>query len=671
MTWVVDDGIALLRGGPFAGAAFAATGWRSEAWGATAAATVIRVPPSELLRTPRLALPELYQLFPEVVRSEDTHVIQRDDVPIYFWDGLPRWDVEPYRWDELIGPEPLLRTTMRPVQAMFEEIAASIETLPTLFSPRTAPATLLAYIAATLGTSLPAVSTARQRLFVENLVRFYRKKGTPLIFIRLFESLGFRVFLSEQYQRRGDAATAAGPQIASVATTLIVDEPVTTATNNGPYRLRFAFRPIMRGSVVVRVYINSSTEPTEIGDDGAGGWNGASGQIDYATGSGEITFSSAPIPTLEITTSYRYIADAFPDPHRRKWTDRVRSSVVSVALQPIDSSVVVTEEVSLRLESYLEMLKPAHAIFDDVRLLSDVTDTLDAEDSLPIASMIFVESVFGVVHHGYPYHALDNASQIPDLPGTGQHREGEEFIVSWRQRANGESAPYVYPWTRRGKAYHTVHPSHASQEYLGHEPHDRHDAVLTADVSPTTTTFSIANDALPAGIGVGSVVAFRSPAALRGIQREITALTTTTHHEIVVDPALPLAPLVGDPVSLLEEVALRRDGVTRRPIDPLAMYHGENAYTGDGATTVFAGFIAGILPIEAEHVLLRFIVGATAYEEVDDGLGAFSNVSTLISSASIDYGTGAFDVTFASAPDNLTAVELWYGTATSIQLGAF
>lgn len=82
---------------------------------------------------------------------------------------------------------------------------------------------------------------------------------------------------------------------------------------------------------------------------------------------------------------------------------------------------------------------------------------------------------------------------------------------------------------------------------------------------------------------------------------------------------------------------------------------GENVGTGTGAATAFSKTLAR-KPVIASSLTLSYTIGSTSYEATDDGAGAITG--TGISSATINYTTGALAITFSTAPDAYTAVDV-------------
>lgn len=387
-------------------------------------------------------LPDLYQYYPEIVRWMDTTYVPRDEIPLYYWDTVPRWDAEPFAWDEVIGPEPVLQTTTRIMQLELEQSAQEISDLLRMYNLETCQEEILPYHAALLGTPLPAAAPASQRAFLQELGETYRRKGTPLSFYRLFESLGFTLVLKEFFQRKSDAELIDGPQIDLTSTNLVVDElAATTPFSAGSIRFQLVNAPACRGSVTLAVYDQSTATPTYVRDDGDGGWSrGFVGSIDYRTGTCVLTFATAPaLGGQPILATYHYLPDRFPDVHGVQWSDRWRSSVVYVGLVPNDTSVNLTTELNERLLLYLNLLKPAHVIIRALEVIFESSDSelVNIDDELDLYAYLHAESLFGTLYLGYGWASTDNASRNPDPVYTGQRgRTGNEWIADWTGPAN-------------------------------------------------------------------------------------------------------------------------------------------------------------------------------------------------------------------------------------------
>lgn len=635
-------------------------------------------------------LPDLYDYYPQVVRQQDVNLVNRGPVPLYAWDSIPAWDLEPFTWDEVIGPEPILKTTTRIMQLELEKTCQEIDNLVSLFSPNDVDREFLPHLSAGLGTPLPSSKEASQREFVKNLVQTYRNKGTPLSFFRLFESLGFRLTLQENYQRKSDAGFVSGPQMKLVSSNLVKAEPLgVTRTDAGPYTFQLLNAPIVRGSVRLEVFDQSTEEPTVIIDNQLGGWSDdVAGSINYETGTVTFTLNSAPaLVGQDIQIDYRFFPDPFPDPIGNRFPNRFRSSIVSVALTPNDLSVNLTPEVNERLLLYLALLKPAHIIVKALDIIFEFEDDEQAnlDDELnPLPTYIFPESLFGTLYLGYAWAATNNGSINPNPVFGGKHRSGEEFQVKFGDFVDdptrSQQPPYHYPFLMNGRFTQphsggtgSIPGDNFEADWV--ESVERFDSVVTADSARTTTTFSIS---LTGGttLGIGDHCVFRNPATNGGESRIITGFVDNgTFADIAVSPAYPVIPDVSDPVTLLaiEGVNMRNLQSGFREQDPLDVYFGEDLSPApDGIST--GPFT---ITIDASHLaiaagstsFLRFTIGATAFEETATGTGAFTNTSGQISVSSIDYTTGAVSVTFNTAPDNGTQVTVLSAIPSSLGVG--
>ena len=395
---------------------------------------------------PAFKLPDLYKYYPEIVRYLDTTYVDRGNIPLYYWDGGIRWDAEPVTWDEVIGPEPILKTTTRIMQMELEKTAHEIEDILGFYDAQRCAKELLPYHAALLGTPLPAAKESQQRAFLEALGQTYRKKGTPLSFARLFESLGFTLLLQENYQRKADGGFATGPQMDRVSTNHVISEPVgTTSATTVSYTFQFVYTPVARGSIKLRIYGESTVTPTIVKDNGDGSWaNGWSGSIDYVHGVATLTLPAFPsLAGQPIEADYYYLPDAFPDPYDERWTNRWRSSVVYVGLVPNDSSVALTTELNNRLLLYLNLLKPAHVIVQALEVIFQFSEDEGANmsDEIPGFAYLHAESLYGTLYLGAGWAAQDNGSLNPAPAYVGQqHRDGNEFLTRW------DLAPNSGPW---------------------------------------------------------------------------------------------------------------------------------------------------------------------------------------------------------------------------------
>ncbi len=711
-------------------------------------------------------MPLLYDQLPECVRQQDIELVDRGNVPLYIWDTVPVWDEDPFTWDEVIGPEPIGKTTMRICQLELEKTCLEISEIARLYDLDRTPKEFLPYHASLLGTPLPGVSEKQQRAFLETLVATYQRKGSPLSFFRLFEQLGFILTLQETYQRKGDAGTVDGPQIALKTNALVVDEPVgTTETGKVTYRLS-TLNPITRGTLKIESFDQDVVLPTVIIDDGEGGWSdNVAGFVNYETGIFEFTLPTTPaLNGQPIQATYDHRVDAFPHINREKYNDRVRSSVVQFAITPKDSSVVLDAEAINRIELYLSLLKPHHVIIQNLDLILNFQDQEVATDDLNPFSNLFVETVFGTMYNGLAWSSEDNGSLDHTSPGN-QHRTGPEFLKDESIDDQTEIAPYTYPWLSNGTFTNPVLAGadftntgfgisgvSASQATLDSSVTDlvanlslgeyifldgfateednglwkltgapagvgpwtaqitkqdddtianeaagasvtltKHalvretvwedvasteifEAVITSDSPRTTTSFSISK---PGSTSLGEddhCVLVDGPTG--GESRNITSLTDqTTYYDVVVDSAYPVAPEVGDNVTLLDRestVNLRNLEAGFRPQDPVDLYFGfESSVAPDGILTSFTITITKTPILTNSVSFLRFTIGGTAYEETATGTGAFTNTSGHVSSSSINYGSGAVSVTFGTAPDTSTLVETYSTEAGATTLGTY
>lgn len=83
---------------------------------------------------------------------------------------------------------------------------------------------------------------------------------------------------------------------------------------------------------------------------------------------------------------------------------------------------------------------------------------------------------------------------------------------------------------------------------------------------------------------------------------------------------------------------------------------------GDGATTAFNGTQTPV-PVKENSVSIEYVIGGTTYTATDDGSGNITG--TDITSGSIDYTTGAYSITFSTAPDTGTNILLDYTNGIS------
>lgn len=580
---------------------------------------ILIAPPSSA-QVAGFKLPDMYDFYPEFVRLMDVNLVPRGDVPVYSWDSVPRWDTEPFTWDEVIGPEPILKAATRIQQLELEKTCQEIDDLLLLYNLDRADTPYLPYLASQLGMPLPSASEQAQRSFLKQLAKTYRNKGTPASFRQLIESLGFNLTLVERYQRKDDGTILEGPQIRDVTSNLVLDEPVgATGPGVGPYNFTLLNRPIQRGSVRLKVYANSATDPLIVQDDGEGGWSdNFGGSVEYNTGRISLILEAPPgLVGQPITATYRFFIDEFPDPFNLRYTDRWRSSLVSVSLSPKNASVALTTEIIDRLFLYFGILKPAHIILRNLDLLLSFTETVGESDELQPMTFMFAESVFSTLNLGAPWNSDDNASQDPAPSVSTQHREGAEFlrkVPAIDSSLEPHEPPYVYPWFMNGKF---TQPSAANDyESDWFDSNIIFTAAVTNDVSPpTTTNFSIAKGS-GTTLGNGDTIV---------IEDDYTALTPSPN----------------------------------------------------GTATVFTGtLLSVVLPVPSgRRVSLRFQISGEVYEETAHATGAFTNRNGFISSSSIDFITGAVSVTFTvplqSGSTIIVTTGSIVGSGSQSQISAF
>ena len=634
-------------------------------------------------------MPEIYLYYPEdAVRRRDTTLVERNDVPVFAWDSVPKWDNEPFEWDAVIGPEPILRTTTRIQQMELEKTCCEIAQLLTLKDADKTPKAFLPYLAAELGTPMPSTSERAQRAFLKRLADTYRKKGTPGSVRTLLSTLGFNVTLIENYQRKGDGALLNGPQIRQSTTNLIAKEPVGTTENRlGPYRFTFQERPIQRGSVRLEIFSQSAAVPVVVRDDSEGGWSALDGFIDYETGRAEVTLDQLPALTGQpIEVTYRVFYDQFPDPFGHRYTDRYRSSIVDFAFTPANPSVSLTEELLERLLLYLTLMKPAHITTQGLDLILELTDSVAATDILQPITYLWVESLFGTLYLGEGWAAEDNGS-LPTASPTTAAREGPEFLVKIPPddpTLEPSEPPYVYPFDMNG-AFIQPHaggtgsnPGDFYEADWVEEPLQVFEALVTNDVAPTTTNFSIAKGS-GTTLGVGDDIVLNDilgNTVGSGEQREISIFTDNgTHYDVTVTTPFPAAPPVGEQMAVLDANGVKMDGLDNRQQDPLEMKFGQTLSPApDGISTgPFSDtIVVAHRPVDPGSTsILRFTIAGTVYEETATGTGAFTNTSGFVSVSSIDYTTGAVSVTFTTPPDAATVIEILTNFGGNSVLGGY
>lgn len=106
-------------------------------------------------------------------------------------------------------------------------------------------------------------------------------------------------------------------------------------------------------------------------------------------------------------------------------------------------------------------------------------------------------------------------------------------------------------------------------------------------------------------------------------------------------------------------------------IKPVVYVKNEILFTGDGSTTYKSGTLAGPLdretnerlPVEKTTLKINYTVGGIVYTATDDGNGSISGTGLT---GSINYNTGAYTLSFTTAPDNNTAIVAEYSSDRTI-----
>jgi len=428
--------------------------------------------------------------------------------------------------------------------------------------------------------------------------------------------------------------------------------------------------------------------------------------------------------------------------------------VVYFALTPIDNSINLTPELNDRLRLYLELLKPAHIIIDNLIIVFSYSDSeyTNELDTLDMFSRLHVESLFGTLYLGYGWAAQNNGS-VNNNPVyyPQQGRLGNEFLTEWSGPATPVSLPghlagqiplaiatykataplnpdvgdfwidtsaapttfalkmyqgsswvtldadlddptrypnippYTYPFKMDGLFTQPTSGNDFEADWFNVAPATdvRFDSLITNDIPvPLVTQFSIDED-VGTTLGVGdTIVLVDGPDG--GETSVITTFTDNgTWYDVIINPALPTAPVIGNTVTILllgsnpplKAVHMDNLSYANRVQDPLDIYFTEVlAPAPDGMSLGPFGvtIIAAHRPIAAGSTsFLRFTIGAVDYEETATATGAFTNVGGQINVSNIDYATGIVSVTFAggSPPDALTTVVVSSTIASAYQVG--
>lgn len=81
----------------------------------------------------------------------------------------------------------------------------------------------------------------------------------------------------------------------------------------------------------------------------------------------------------------------------------------------------------------------------------------------------------------------------------------------------------------------------------------------------------------------------------------------------------------------------------------------------NGSTKVYTYTLANI-PVRRGTVTISYTISGTPHTAVDNGLGTFSGFDVTTVSSTINYTTGAIQLTFSTAPDNSTDIKATYDT---------
>ena len=85
---------------------------------------------------------------------------------------------------------------------------------------------------------------------------------------------------------------------------------------------------------------------------------------------------------------------------------------------------------------------------------------------------------------------------------------------------------------------------------------------------------------------------------------------------------------------------------------------GTLSFNADGVTTTFSGTL--LLYPQPTTVTVSYVLGGVSYTVTDDGAG---NISDANLTGTVDYNTGALSLTFSTAPDAGTTVDVAYSYA--------
>ena len=192
-------------------------------------------------------------------------------------------------------------------------------------------------------------------------------------------------------------------------------------------------------------------------------------------------------------------------------------------------------------------------------------------------------------------------------------------------------------------------------------------AVTGRDISADLAKLDIALSALRDAIVNGT-----TPTDLLAVKNEITTLLGTqqnrsawAHDHITVTTAG--TPVQGPNVPIPDGFAVsliyhpnNTGNIGIGKSSPAALLNkaisGEVIGSGDGSTTSFSGTLVHP-PVVAGSITIHYTISSTAYTATDDGAG---NISGTDCSGTINYSTGAWSLTFTTAPDSGTNITADY-----------
>ncbi len=545
-------------------------------------------------------IPPLFDGLPELIRQEDREFVQRPSAIEFQWDQAGvLWDQAGVSWDSVLGPEQILRTTMRAWQIELEDIAIDTERFTTLFDPDTCPVEFLPYILSLYGQPLNTdLQEVSQRAFVKNFSEFMRNKGTLISFEGMFRSLGFDPIITELYQSKIDAQIVKGLEVLPVSTNVIRE---VLGVGDGATTQFGPFYPENTTLIPNKVIIEAGTQT--IIDDGLGALvgdiGGGTNTVEYDTGVINVDFAD-PVPLdVEVLVTYEYLFDAFPEDFTRTEKsdegdgfadtfqylaefDRLTPGTIEItangltvtddgagnlvgdigggtntidystgaidvtfsAIIPVDVPVYTKYEYEARFRS---------SFFDGFIVPTNPALPFTPQLTLRVLSLFFILKPIHSVPRKLALLLLFDDSLIPvDADpfeenmlinsGIETFNAGLFHGKPWAPDYNNEVD--LVPQIRDGRQTDDRFPAALAQA--------RTDTITTADVAPTTTNFSILDTT---NLGTEDLVVFTSGPD-QGLHGVITAYAPAgSFTDITVSPALQKVPGIGDSVTILRGTA--------------------------------------------------------------------------------------------------------------------